>query len=285
MNEYKSFIKTVKAGEGDRCHYPTRLDPYGCGCQHNCSYYYAKSLLEFRGLWNPCEPRIADIEKIRKAIRKLPKDTKAVRLGGMTDPFQPLEQDVGMTLQTIFLLNEAKIPYLIVTKSALIADPVYIKHMDRNLAHIQISVTCTDDNLAQTYENASPPSKRLEALHILQNRGFDVQLRLSPYLEQNIDPAVLNKYHPQKAVVEFLRINHWILKWFPVNEALYTENSGGYKHLPLGEKIRELDTLTKAMPDTRFTVCEDEPKAYDYWQRNFNPNPDDCCDLAFRKAE
>jgi organic radical activating enzyme len=37
-NEFKSFLKTVGSGEGDRCYYPTRLDIYGKGCEHNCSY-------------------------------------------------------------------------------------------------------------------------------------------------------------------------------------------------------------------------------------------------------
>ena len=50
MREFKSFYKEAGGGEGERCKYPTRLDTYGCGCYHNCSYCYAKSLLEFRNL-------------------------------------------------------------------------------------------------------------------------------------------------------------------------------------------------------------------------------------------
>lgn len=279
MTEYKAFFKKVKAGEGDRCHYPTRLDPYGCGCQHDCAYCYAKSLLEFRNLWNPCEPRVADIEKIRRVIRRIPKNTPAIRLGGMTDPFQPLEQEHAVTLQTILLLNEARIPYLIVTKSDLVADYVYRRHMDKNLAHIQITVTCTDDEQALTFEHASVPSKRLQALRTLQDDGFKVQLRLSPYLENNIDPAVIRSYAPQKAVVEFLRVNHWILKWFPVDENMYSVECGGYRHLPLSVKQMQIARLQCALPNTRITVCEDETEAYEYWKHNFNPNPDDCCDL------
>lgn len=46
--EFKSFFKTVGGNEGNKCHYPTRLDTYGCGCSHDCKYCYAKSLLDFR---------------------------------------------------------------------------------------------------------------------------------------------------------------------------------------------------------------------------------------------
>ena len=69
-NEFKSFFKTVGGSEGNRCNYSTRLDTYGKGCQHDCSYCYAKSLLDFRKLWNPENPAVADIEKIKKKIRK-----------------------------------------------------------------------------------------------------------------------------------------------------------------------------------------------------------------------
>ena len=127
--EFKSFFKTVGGNEGNKCHYPTRLDTYGCGCSHNCSYCYAKSLLDFRGLWNPENPAVADIEKIRKKISKLPKDI-VVRLGGMTDCFQPIEKTHRVTYETIKELNKNGISYLIVTKSAMIADEEYIEILD-----------------------------------------------------------------------------------------------------------------------------------------------------------
>lgn len=66
MKEFKSFFKTVKGNEGNHCNYPTRLDTYGCGCQHDCSYCYAKSLLVFRQLWNADEPAVAIYRKNKK---------------------------------------------------------------------------------------------------------------------------------------------------------------------------------------------------------------------------
>ena len=58
--EYKGFYKQVKGNEGSKCRYSTRLDTYGCGCQHDCAYCYAKSLLNFRNLWDAEEPAIAE---------------------------------------------------------------------------------------------------------------------------------------------------------------------------------------------------------------------------------
>ena len=125
MKEFKSFFKIVKGNEGNHCNYPTRLDTYGCGCQHDCSYCYAKSLLDFRQLWNADEPSVADIEKIKKRISKLEEGT-IVRLGGMTDCFQAIEKDCRVTYETIKALNERGVGYLIVTKSYMVAYDEYI---------------------------------------------------------------------------------------------------------------------------------------------------------------
>ena len=189
--EFKSFYKTVGGNEGSLCHYPTRLDMYGCGCSHDCKYCYAKSLLEFRGLWNPDNPRVADIEKIRRKVSKLPEGT-VLRLGGMTDCFQPIERKHRVTYETIKILNEHKIHYLIVTKSDLVADDEYIEIMDKNLAHIQVSITTTDDELSLQYEKAVVPSKRIKAIEKLQEHGFDVSVRLSPYIPDLVDVDVIN---------------------------------------------------------------------------------------------
>jgi DNA repair photolyase len=274
--EFKSFMKTVGGNEGNKCHYPTRLDTYGCGCAHDCRYCYAKSLLDFRNLWNPTDPSIADIEKIKRKIAKLPKDTPAIRLGGMTDCFQPIEAIHHVTYETIKALNEQHIPYLIVTKSALVADDKYIAILDKDLAHIQITVTTTDDSRSVTYEKASVPSERIDAIEKLQKAGFDVSLRLSPFIPEFIDFDVLNSVKCDKILVEFLRVNTWIRKWFDIDYSEYTIKQDGYQHMPLELKKEYIKKITGFK---QITVCEDETEAYEYWKNNFNPNPDDCCNL------
>lgn len=275
--EFKSFYKTVGGGEGQKCHYPTRLDTYGCGCQHDCSYCYAKSLLDFRKLWNSTSPSIADIEKIKRTIKKKIQPGDIVRLGGMTDCFQPLEKTIRNTYHTIEALNERRAGYLIVTKSDLIADDEYIRIMDKDLAHIQVTVTTLDDEfyLVKKYEKASLPSERIKAILKLQDAGFDVQIRLSPLIEEYMDFDKLNSLGIDKAIVEFLRINSWISKWFDIDDTKYTHHEGGYKHLPLIDKIRVLNKIH--IP--HISVCEDVQEHYDYWKETFNPNKDDCCNL------
>ena len=48
--------------------------------------------------------------------------------------------------------NYYKKPYLIITKSDLIATDEYLKVLDKDLAHVQITLTTTDDQKALKYE-------------------------------------------------------------------------------------------------------------------------------------
>ena len=275
-SDFKPFYKTVGGNEGNKCNYPTRLDLYGKGCYHDCSYCYAKSLLAFRKLWNADHPAMADIGKVIRTIGKIPSGS-IVRLGGMTDCFQPIENVYHTAYKAIEELNRRGIGYLIVTKSSMVTDDRYIRLMNRELAHIQISITTTDDNLSRTYERACVPSLRIKAIEKLQEQGFDISLRLSPFIPQYIDFTRLNGIRCDKILVEFLRVNTWIKQWFNIDYSEYTLKHSGYQHLPLEQKIKYLAQITGF---NQLTVCEDVTEHYEYWKERVNPNPSDCCNLC-----
>ena len=278
-NRFSSFYAEPSGGEGERCLYPTRLDTYGCGCQHDCKYCYAKSLLSFRGLWKPDNPSVAEVDYILRKLKKVRPGT-VLRLGGMTDCFQPMEKKYRATYQLIKMLNARKIEYLIVTKSDMVAEPMYRAVLDPGLAHIQITVTSTSDKPNILGERATPISKRVEAIESLSKAGFDVCLRVSPYMPELFDMKALNRVKADKCLVEFLRVNHWIEKWLGGGKfATWTEKSGGYKHLPLSVKKACLEDFQfKEM-----SVCEDVPEHYEYFRNNFNANPNDRCNLRRNK--
>lgn len=262
--------------EGGKCNYPTRLDTYGRGCAHDCRYCYAKSLLDFRNLWNPEEPSVADIGKIRKKVSQIAGSTVPVRLGGMTDCFQSAEKKYRVTYETIRALNRNRVPYLVVTKSPLVADNEYMDILDRELAHLQITVTTTDDGTSRSYEKAPLPSERIKAIEKLQENGFDVSLRFSPFIPGFIDYDWLNAVRCNKILIEFLRVNTWIKRWFDLDYSDWTVRQSGYQHLPLEKKKLLLRNITGF---AQVSVCEDEDEAYEYWRMNVNHNPDDCCNL------
>lgn len=278
MKDFQSVGKTVEGNEGSKCNYPTRLDTYGCGCQHDCKYCYAKSLLDFRKNWNAERPSVASASEISKAIRKI-KRGEVVRLGGMTDCFMPMEKDYRSTYKAIKLLNRRKVPYLIVTKSAMVADDEYIEILDKELAHIQVTITTLDDKLSATYEKASPPSERVQAIEKLFSYGYDISVRLSPFVPENVDFEALSRIKCDKILIEFLRVNSWVKKWWDIDFSEYTVHQNGYNHLPL-QKKKEYISMVKGFK--QMTVCEDEDEAYEYWKNNFNFNKEDYCNLRRR---
>ncbi|EHB91911.1 hypothetical protein HMPREF9450_01960 [Alistipes indistinctus YIT 12060] len=127
----------------------------------------------------------------------------------MTDCLQPAELDYKETYEAIKALNDRSVHYLIVTKSSLVADDRYVGIMNPDLAHIQISITSCDDHVASQYEMASPPSQRIKAVEKLQRLGFDVCVRLSPFIPNLIGTATdrINHIQCEKVLIEFLRVN------------------------------------------------------------------------------
>lgn len=232
--------------------------------------------MSFRGLWNPENPSVANIEKLKRKIDKLPKGT-IIRLGGMTDCFQPVELTNRITYKIIKYLNKRRIGYLIVTKSAIVANDEYLKIYDKELAHFQVTVTTTDDSKSLEYEKAIVPSKRIEAIEKLYKNGFDVQVRLSPFIYEYIDFEILNNIKCNKILVEFLRVNHWIKQWFDIDYSNYTVKHAGYEHLPLSIKKQYLQKITGFK---QISVCEDVDEHFEYWKSNINHNKKDCCNLG-----
>ena len=275
-SEYTGFFRTVGNNEGSKCYYPTRLDTYGCGCGHDCSYCYAKDIIvNYAAGWDPKNPKYADIARIETKLKKLEPGT-ILRLGGLTDCFQPVELQRRVTYETIKLMNKYRIGYLIVTKSHHVADTEYLNIMDPALAHIQITTTTFNDSLAARYEKASPPSKRVEAIERLQAFGYDVFFRLSPYIDGWVDFHQLNSVKCDKILVEFLRVNPTIVKRFPVNLDDFPVRENSYYHMTLEHK---LDILRKITGFKEITVCDDNTEHYNYFRDHFNPNPNDCCTL------
>ena len=259
--DFKSFYKKGDRKVNTWCRWNDRLDPYGCGCAHDCSYCYAKSLLDFRGLWHPDNPSRASAMEVRKAIRRTPKD-KVLRIGGMTDPFQPAELKYHITYSMLRQLNVYRRPYLIVTKSDLVADDRYLAVLDKELA--------------RTYEHAPAPSRRIAAVEKLQSLGYDVQVRLSPFIPEYVDLDKINSIRCDKILIEFLKVSPWIKKWFNIDYTPYSVKCGGYEHLPLQRKIELVNQITGYKEKT---VGEFVPEHHAYFSTHVNANPNDCCNL------
>lgn len=273
MKVFNSPYKQLDRKVNTWCRYIKRLDTYGCGCQHNCDYCYAKSLLSFRGLWNANEPSIANVGIIRNEINKL-SFNDVVKLGFMTDCFQPIEINKRVTYNTIKFLNNHGINYLIVTKSNLVANDEYLEIYNKHLAHFQITITSTSRN---NYEKAPPPDKRIKAIEKLQSLGFDVSVRLSPFISNYVNLDIINNIKCDKVLIEFLKVSPHIKKHFNIDYSEYNLKFGSYTHLQLERKIELVNKITGF---NQVSVGEYVYDHYLYFRDNVNFNKNDCCNLT-----
>jgi DNA repair photolyase len=181
-----------------------------------------------------------------------------------------------LTYETIKLLNKCRINYLIVTKSDIVANPEYLEIYNHDLAHFQITITNTNNVESKKYEKAPLTSKRIEAIEKLHEIGHDVSIRLSPFIDEFIDYDILNSIRCDKILVEFLKVNHFIKKWFMIDYSNYMVKYGGYTHLPLFKKRAMIKNITGF---NQISVGEYVKDHHEYFKKHINYNQNDCCNL------
>jgi DNA repair photolyase len=192
---YKTTFRLVNFHSScSKCHYAFELDTYGRGCIHDCIYCYANQQLTAHGAWNRPIPFPVDLAEIRKIFFTVFETSKKskwrsilerripLRLGAMSDPFMWLDKKYRVTYELLKLLRFYKYPYLIFTRSDLVADDAYIDVMDSSLAGVQISISGGDEKLTKILEPGAPSvERRLAALRKLKSVGFWTTVRLNPF--------------------------------------------------------------------------------------------------------
>ena len=173
------------------CGLPLRMDSYS-RCQFNCSYCFANARGGNRG---SRRLGVAAVSSIRNRLERLtsapPRSVadeflakgQPIHLGGMSDPFQPIEADLGVTLELLKVLAEYRYPVVISTKSNLFKRDEYVEVLKRCRCIVQISLSSTNDSLlAQTDIGTPGPSALLKSIATLRAEGIPVACRIQPLL-------------------------------------------------------------------------------------------------------
>lgn len=177
-----------------QCLYAFEIDTYGRGCVHDCVYCYAKAQLTVHGYWNNPMPAPADISEIWKTFYTVFETDKAnkwrsvmekripIRIGSMSDSFMFMDKKHGVTKEFLKILDHYNYPYIIFTRSDLVAHDEYIDVLNPELCSIQMSIASTNDKMNKLIEPGTPSAKRrLLALQKLSRNGFYTTVRLNPF--------------------------------------------------------------------------------------------------------
>ena len=159
------------------------VNPY-LGCQHGCSYCYARFMKRFTGHAEPwgqfVDVKVNAAELLRVEVQRKRRGT--VWVSGVCDPYQPLEARYGLTRACLSILAENDWPVAVQTRSPLILRDVDILEAAREL-EAGLTVTTADDGVRRLFEPHAPPiAERLRALEELHRQGIRTYAMIAPLL-------------------------------------------------------------------------------------------------------
>lgn len=241
------------------------INPYR-GCEHGCIYCYARPSHAYLGL-SPgldFETKIwakHDADKLlEKELARPSYQCSPIALGANTDPYQPIERQLGITRRIVGLLAKHRHPLTIVTKSAaVLRDLDLLAPMAAsNLVTVALSITTLDPKLARVMEpRTAAPHRRLEAIRTLTEAGIPTVVMVAPIIPGLTDDEVERimemaaQHGAWNAYYTLLRMPHeikglfrnWLVNHFPLKAdrviSLHRQCRGGKLNDPrFGHRMR-----------------------------------------------
>lgn len=178
------------------------VNPYR-GCEHGCSYCFARPTHEFLGLSAGLDFETKILVKedapelLRAELSSKRWEPQVLAISGVTDPYQPVERKLEITRRCLGVLAEFLNPVVIITKNHLVTRDIdHLAELARSAAaRVFISITTLDPKLAGVMEpRASTPEKRLEAVAQLNAAGIPAGVMVAPVVPGLTDhelPAIL----------------------------------------------------------------------------------------------
>jgi DNA repair photolyase len=159
------------------------INPY-VGCQHGCSYCYARFMKRFTGHREPwgefVDVKVNAPTLLQKEITR--KKPGRVWVSGVCDPYQPLEAKYELTRRCLEILKQHKWPVTVQTRS-----PLVLRDMDifKGASNFEVGFTIPtmDDSVRKMFEPHAPPiNSRIKALAELHQAGIRTYAMIAPML-------------------------------------------------------------------------------------------------------
>jgi len=214
------------------------VNPY-IGCQHACSYCYARFMKRFTGHREPwgdfVDVKINAPELLSKEIKK--KRIGTVWVSGVCDPYQPLEARYKITRQCLDILVQNNWPVYIQTRS-----PLVVRDMDifKQAGHIDVglSITTADDEIRKIFEPYAPPvEKRLSAIETLHQNGIRTYVMIAPILPKAENLIALLTGKVDYIIIDRMNYSHAD----KIYEKYGWKNKNTYEYFSLIRKKMEKD--------------------------------------------
>ncbi len=275
------------------------INPYQ-GCEHGCIYCYARPSHAYLDL-SPgldFETRLTykanAAEVLRKTLARPSYRCSPITIGANTDPYQPVERELGITRQVIDVLAECQHPFNIITKSTLVTRDIDLLAplAASGLASVAISVTTFDDELKRLLEPRTPSGRaRLKTISQLAQAGIPVTVLVAPVIpainDSELESIVqqVSEAGASQAAYILLRLpleirdlfEEWLQQHFPLRAAhvmsLIRQSRGGRDNDPrFGQRMRGTGPFAELLAQRFRLSC----KKYGL---NMGPSSSGRCDL------
>lgn len=155
------------------------------GCLHGCIYCDARSACyHIDHDFEDIEVKSNALELLERALARKRKKCM-IGTGSMSDPYLPLERQLGRTRAALELIAEYGFGAAVQTKSDLVLRDLDVleKINARTKCVVQLTLTTADDALCRIIEpNVAVTGRRFEVLKALQARGIPTVVWLTPIL-------------------------------------------------------------------------------------------------------
>lgn len=155
------------------------------GCSHGCIYCDSRSkCYHMDHAFEDIEVKENAIELLEDALRR--KRSKCMLgTGSMTDPYIPLEKEIGNVRKALSLADEYGFGFTLITKSdRVLRDLDLLKAInDKTKCVVQMTLTTCDEDLCKKIEpNVSTTRERAAVLQKFRDAGIPTVVWLSPIL-------------------------------------------------------------------------------------------------------
>jgi len=156
------------------------------GCQHACSYCYARFMKRFTGHKEPwgefVDVKINAPDLLSREIKR--KRVGTVWVSGVCDPYQPLEKRYELTRKCLEILVQNNWPVFIQTRSPLVLRDLDVFKKAKDI-EVGLSITTANDEIRKIFEPYAPPvEKRLNAIETLHQNGIKTYMMIAPILPE-----------------------------------------------------------------------------------------------------
>lgn len=203
-------------GTGFMDTYDYSLNPY-MGCEYGCTYCYAAffsqspELTDDWGYWTKVKGNA--LKKLQAMRTDL--TGKSIYMSSVTDPYQPIEREIGLTRSLVAHLVAFRPRLVVQTRSGMVKrDADLFKQIDDGGGRTSVNITITTDSMRvrKAFEPRCPTNAvRLDAAAFMVGQGIDTAITLSPLLpiedvesfatalrETGVHRFVVQPFHPEK---------------------------------------------------------------------------------------